>query len=285
LAIDSLTDRAAVRRLLDDAGVRPSKRLGQNFLVDSGVTRSFEEAAQAFRPAHIVEIGPGLGAVTQALAALAPELTAVEVDGRLAAHLRSTFASVPSVRVLHQSALDYPFPRGDGRTLVVGSIPYAITASILQHLVEGRDAILGAVLLTQREVAEKIEASPGPDGSALGVLVQAYSDVQRIRRVGRGCFLPEPDVDSVLWTLRFRDAPRFGTAAGAFFSLVRTIYGGRRKMLRSVLRGLGSREAIADALETAGIDPGTRGETLGFDGLDRLAQSLVERGVLLGTEE
>jgi 16S rRNA (adenine1518-N6/adenine1519-N6)-dimethyltransferase len=279
---DELTDRATVRRLLEEIGVRPSKRLGQSFLVDAGVVRSIEEAARAFSPERIVEIGSGLGAVTEALARLSAPVTAVEVDGRLAEHLRSVFARSSAVSVSHQDFLDYSFSGAEGKALVVGSIPYAITAPILQHLVECRDAISGAVLLTQREVEEKIAASPGASGLALGVLVRAYADVARIRLVGRRSFTPEPAVESALWTLRFRDVPRFTADAKAFFAVVRAIYGGRRKMLRSVLRDLAPTDVAAEALERAGIEPTVRGETLGFDGLDRLAKCLVAAKIGLG---
>jgi 16S rRNA (adenine1518-N6/adenine1519-N6)-dimethyltransferase len=270
--------------VLRQLGVRPSKRLGQSFLVDPGVVQAFADAARAFAPQHIVEIGPGLGAVTEALALVVPRLTAIEVDGRLAQRLAEAFADRPSVQVLHEDVLDHSFS-GDEDILVVGSIPYAITGRILQHLVEGRSGLVGAVLLTQREVAEKIAASPGPDGSALGVLVRAYADVERIRRVSRGCFFPEPDVDSALWTVCFLEAPRFSADAETFFAVVRAIYGARRKMLRSALRGFAARTDARRALELAEIDPTDRGETLGFDALDRLAVSIRELGITLGRQE
>ena len=276
---ESLTDRSVVRRLLGELDVRPSKRLGQSFLVDPGVPEAIAEAVGAFGPDRIVEIGAGLGAVTEAIASLAPEVIALEVDGRLAEHLSRQFSEEPAVSVLHQDVLEFSLPRSGGRMLVVGSIPYAITAPILQRLIEQRDALVGAVLLTQREVAERVEQSPGRGGSSLGVLVRAYADVERIRRVSRGCFYPRPDVDSLLWSMRFLDAARFKAGAEPFFSLVRAIYGARRKMLRGALRSLGDVETVSRALAEVGIDGTVRGETLGFEELDRLARALEVAGL------
>ena len=260
--------------MLHEAGVRPSKRLGQSFLVEPAILEAFRDAVSEMKPRRIVEIGPGLGAVTRVLAPLAPEVVAIEIDGRLADMLRRNLADLPSVTIFHQDALSYVLPEDDG-TWVVGSIPYAITAPILQHLVTHRRSISGAVLLTQREVAEKVAASPGPEGSALGILVQAYSDVRLVRRVGRGGFYPSPDVDSTLWTMRFLEEPRFTSNPKTFFAVVRTIYGARRKMLRAALRLALTRETVAAALQKADLDGSIRGETFGFAELDRLAVALA----------
>jgi len=271
---EALTDRGVVRRMLHESGVHPSKRLGQNFIVEPAVLDAFRAAVSEVKARRIVEIGPGLGAVTQVLAPLAPEVVAIEIDGRLANMLQRRLAGLPSVTVLHQDALDYVFPDDHDGTWVVGSIPYSITAPILQHLVTHRRSIAGAVLLLQREVAEKIAASPGPTGSALGVLVQAYSDVELLRRVSRGSFYPSPDVDSTLWTMRFLEGARFACDPGTFFTIVRAIYGARRKMLRAALRLVLPRAVVGEILDAARLDGSIRGETLDFAELSRLADAL-----------
>jgi 16S rRNA (adenine1518-N6/adenine1519-N6)-dimethyltransferase len=157
---------------------------------------------------------------------------------------------------------------------VVGSLPYRITAPILQRLMEHRAAFSGGLLITQREVAEKIVASPGKEGSALGILVRAYAEIELVRRIGRRSFEPIPDVDSSLWTVSFRDRPRFGANEAAFFLTVRALYNARRKMLRRVLRDLVPVGAVDAILAMARIDGDVRGETLGFDELDRLAKAV-----------
>jgi 16S rRNA (adenine1518-N6/adenine1519-N6)-dimethyltransferase len=278
LAADELTDRGTVRRLLREAGIRPSKRLGQSFLVDRAVVDAISRIVAEASPRRIVEIGAGLGTVTRALASLAREVVAIEIDRRLVAILERTVGDFDSVTVRHGDVLDYAFGERESapKALVFGSLPYASTAPILQHLVAHRRSIAAVVLLTQREVARKIEASPGASGSALGVLIRAYADVDLLRRVGRESFHPVPTVESSLWTMRFLERARFSAGPGAFFAVVRTVYGVRRKMLRVALRSLVPRERVGDVLRTAGIEGDVRGETLGFDELDRLAHALEE---------
>ncbi|MFC2077602.1 16S rRNA (adenine(1518)-N(6)/adenine(1519)-N(6))-dimethyltransferase RsmA [Candidatus Bipolaricaulota bacterium] len=287
MAVEELTDRGTVRRLLDEAGVRPSKRLGQNFLVEPTVLGSIEDAVAEASPRRIIEIGAGLGTVTRVLASLAPDVEAIEIDRRLVGVLERTVGGLDSVTVCQRDVLDHTFGDREHRagTVVFGSIPYASTAPILQRLVAHHESISAAVLLTQREVAEKIETSPGASGSALGVLVKAYADVRLIRRVRRGCFFPIPDVDSTLWTMRFLETPRFTSDPASFFSVVRAIYGVRRKMLRVALRQIASRECIDEALRTAEIDETVRGETLDFEELDRLACGLEREGTSFGTAD
>jgi len=284
LAADDLTNRSTVRRLLREAGIRPAKRLGQSFLVDRGVVDTIARTVGEASPTRIVEIGAGLGAVTRALAPLATDVVAIEIDRRLVSILERTVGNLDSVTVRHGDALDYTFdaPEGASRTLVFGSLPYASTAPILQHLVARRRAITEAVILTQREVAAKVEASPGASGSALGILVRAYADVAAIRQVGRESFHPVPDVDSTLWSIRFCEEPRFTAEPEAFFAAVRAIYGARRKMLRVALRPLLPRERVAEVLQTAGIEGNIRGETLGLEELDQLARALEASGIPFG---
>jgi 16S rRNA (adenine1518-N6/adenine1519-N6)-dimethyltransferase len=273
---DSLTDRRVVRALLAEAGVRPSKRLGQNFLVDPGVLEDIEEVIGRAAPATIVEIGPGLGAVTEVLIRLAPKVVAVEVDRRLAELLTNRLVGKENLEVLNEDVLrlDLKDHVGEGPVYVAGSLPYRITAPILKWLIDQRQAITGALLITQTEVAEKIAASPGKDGTALGLLIRAYADVESVRRVARGCFVPVPAVDSTLWSLAFRARPRFESNPEAFFAVVRALYGTRRKMIRGALRALVPADSVGGVLDEAEIDGTARGEELGFEQLDRLAASV-----------
>jgi 16S rRNA (adenine1518-N6/adenine1519-N6)-dimethyltransferase len=161
---------------------------------------------------------------------------------------------------------------------VVGSIPYSITAPILQKLVEARASIRVAFLITQREVADKILASPGPAGTSLGTLVRAYAEVEIVRRVPRGSFHPVPAVDSTLWKLAMRDEPRFASPPEMFFAVVRAIYGARRKTLRNALQRAFACDDVAAWLARAGLEGGVRGETLDFEALDRLAAAAPDAG-------
>ncbi len=271
-----VTDRGVVRALLAEIGVRPSKRLGQSFLVDTGVLADLESSLEGTSPGTVVEIGPGLGAVTEVLLRHALKVVAVEVDRRLAELLEDRLGREDRLEVVREDILrlDLAERLGGGPAYIVGSLPYRITAPILKWMIGQRDAFSGALLITQREVAEKITASPSKRGSALGILVRAYADVEIVRRVNRGSFFPVPEVDSTLWSLTFRDRPRFGSDEGSFFAVVRALYGTRRKMIRGALRALLPAEAILTVLEEAEVDGTARGEELDFEQLDRLASAV-----------
>ena len=268
-----VTDRRVVRARLADAGVRPSKKLGQSFLVDDGVLASIEQILARVTPETIIEIGPGLGAVTDVLLRHARRIIAVEVDRRLAGLLEDRLGEHSRLEVRNEDVLnlDIADNLGDGLAYVVGSLPYRITAPILKWLIAQRGVLSGALLITQREVAEKLAASPGKEGSALGILIRAYAEVDIVRRVSRGSFFPVPEVDSTLWSLTFLERPRFESDSGTFFSVVRALYGTRRKMIRGALRVLLPTEAIGAVLEEARVDGTVRGEELDFEQLDRLA--------------
>jgi 16S rRNA (adenine1518-N6/adenine1519-N6)-dimethyltransferase len=249
--------------------------LGQNFLVDRSVLRAIVSEVERAKPDEVLEIGAGLGTVTRELARIASRVVAVEVDRRLTEILQRTVSGLENVEIVRQDFLEFDFAHGfaDRPVTVVGSIPYRITSPILKHLVDHRQSILEALLLAQSDVVEKITASPGPDGSALGVLVQAYADASIVRRVDRSAFFPTPVVDSTLWRLSIRKRPKFSANEEIFFRVVRTLYGARRKMIRRALRNWLSADQIEKVLEEAGIDPTARGETLSFEALDRLASA------------
>lgn len=271
-------DRAHVRRQLTDLGVRPSKRLGQNFLVDPTVAQRVADEASRESARCLVEIGPGLGSITRRLCRSGAPIVAVEIDRRLAEHLAGEFAGCPSVEIRAEDVLTVDLEeiaaRHGGSVTVVGSIPYSITAPILKWIVSHRTRIRSAVLVTQREVADKIAASPGKDGSSLGVYVQAYADVAVIGRIPRGAFFPVPEVDSSLWSLRFGRPPRFSASEGAFFAVVRALYGARRKTARNALRRFLPAEDVGRVLEAANVAGVARGETLGFPQLDAVAREV-----------
>ncbi|MBE0634967.1 ribosomal RNA small subunit methyltransferase A [Candidatus Bipolaricaulota bacterium] len=274
MAPDLLTDQSVVRSLLKKIGVSPAKRLGQNFLVDGHVVSMIREHVSSKNPDVIVEIGPGLGALTQALVEVAPSVLAVEIDRRLAKSLETRLGNHANLEVRTCDILQFDFQKEfEGRSvLVFGSLPYRITAPILKHLIRHRRVITDACLITQREVAEKIAHSPGKHGSALGVFVHSYADVAALRRIGKTSFFPVPEVESEYWELSFLAAPRFATEERAFFTVVRTLYGNRRKMVRRALQDILPVDRIHDVLASAQVDGTARGETLSFSELDCLAQ-------------
>jgi len=273
-----LTSPQQVATLLRSQQIRPSKTLGQNFLVDRNVLTAIIEQVSANRPVAVVEIGAGLGTMTQELSRIAPTVIAVEIDHRLAHILRMTTGALKNVTVWQGDFLAFDFTAhspGD-KVVVVGNIPYRSTAPILSKIIDNRSSITYALLMTQQEVAMKIAASPGPQGSVLGILVQAYAEVEIIRPVPRQAFYPIPKVDSMVWQLTFSNQPRFSVDHKLFFTIVRALYNKRRKMIRRALRDILPSNAIAAVLMRAEIDPTARGETLSFVELDRLAQQILE---------
>ena len=275
LATENLTNLNVVRSLLSKLDVRPQKRFGQNFLVDERIVSEICAHVQAKNPDVVVEIGPGLGALTQGIVEVAPSVVAVEIDKRMASSLAKRLGDHTNLEVRNCDILAFDFQKEfEGQSvLVLGSLPYRITTPILKHLIKHRSVISDACLITQLEVAEKISQSPGKNGSALGVFVHSFAFVAGLRRIRKASFFPVPEVDSAYWELSFLSSPRFSADEDAFFIMVRTLYRNRRKMSRRALQDLLPIEAIAGILEAAEIDGTARGETLSFAELDRLTQA------------
>jgi len=248
--------------------------LGQNFLVDRNVVTEIRERVRAKKPDVVVEIGPGLGALTQVIVEVADSVVAVEIDERLADSLAKRLGGHGNLEVRNCDILTFDFEKefASRSMLVLGSLPFRITTPILRHLIKYRSVISEACLITQLEVAEKIAHSPGKHGSALGVFVHSFAFVSGLRSIRKGSFFPVPDVDSAYWELSFLPSARFSAAEDAFFAVVRTLYRNRRKMSRRALQDLLPSDAIPGVLSTAEVDGTARGETLSFAELDRLAQ-------------
>lgn len=273
-----LTDKRAVVSRLRTLGVTPRKRRGQNFLVDREVLSRIVSEVRKSGPEVILEIGAGLGTVTQRLARIRTRLIAVEVDHRLAAALKQDLSSFRNVEVIGKDFLGLDLEKlGKGPYYVVGNLPYRITSPIIAKLVQKRKIISQSLLITQEEVAQKIMDSPGVHGSALGVFVNAYASMSLLTRIPKTSFYPVPQVDSALWRMELLDQPRFTVSPDSFLTLVRAIYGKRRKMLRRVLRDLVPAERVEEVLARASISPTRRGETLSFTALDRLAHAIFDQ--------
>lgn len=261
----------SVPTLLRAHGLRPRKRLGQNFLVDPVALGRIVDAADLDGDDAVVEVGAGVGNLTRLLAERAGQVVAVEVDERLVELLREQVSDLPNVEVLHGDVLsisDFGFPHLG--YAVVGNLPYYITSAVLRHFLEGRPRPQRLVVTVQREVAHRIVAEPG-DMSLLAVSVQFYGQPQIVARIPAGAFYPSPQVDSAV--IRIAIGPSPGVALGPgvgekeFFRVVRAGFSQKRKMLRNSLgAGLGLSSAEAEAaLLQAGIDPRRRAETLGLE--------------------
>ncbi|HEU5393263.1 MAG TPA: 16S rRNA (adenine(1518)-N(6)/adenine(1519)-N(6))-dimethyltransferase RsmA, partial [Candidatus Methylomirabilis sp.] len=275
---------AGVPAKLRALGVRPSKRLGQNFLCDPRVAARI--AALIEDPAEpVVEIGPGLGALSLHLAATGRPFVAVELDLRLADAMEGELGSFPRARVVRGDILDQRLDAlvpGPERITIVGNLPYSITTPALEWVVGQADRVRRALLMVQREYAERLTATPGSkEYGTVSVFVGLNAAVRRLFRVSPGSFHPRPQVESLVLEVVPRPYP--GTTAEereAAARLARASMGTRRKTLgNSLARGLGVEAAEARAvLDDAGLDPSRRGETLTIDDFVRLARAWMRRG-------
>jgi 16S rRNA (adenine1518-N6/adenine1519-N6)-dimethyltransferase len=259
----------------------PSKpRLGQNFLRDTEAIQRIANALGDLSGETVIEIGPGQGAITQALASKAAQVLAIELDPNLAAHLRNQF-SAERVTVIQADVLGFDFTAASktaGRRLVVaGNLPYYITSPILLKLAASHAALDRAVLMVQREVADRVVAVPGTrDYGLLSVTVQMYGPVARLFTLPPSAFSPPPDVHSTVFRWRF--APRFAelkVEEGGFLRFVRQVFAQKRKTLTNNLRAAGYEPAdVQTALASASIGAQARAEELPLDKLAALWVSL-----------
>ncbi len=248
--------------LLRRHGLRPKKEWGQNFLGDEQILGALAALARLRPGETVVELGAGRGHFTRALAATGAKVIAVERDRELAPILR---AQLPDVEVVEADAKSFDLrsaaARAGRRIVVCGNLPYHLSSPILFHLLDQRAALRRAVLLLQREVAERIAAPPGGrDYGLLSVLVQHVADASLELSVPRHAFTPPPEVESAALVLEFLEKPKAEVRDEARFrALVKAAFSQRRKTLWNALKGMrGAREA----LERSGIDPRRRGETL-----------------------
>ncbi len=259
-------------------------KLGQNFLVDDEAIQRIAASIGNLAGRTVVEIGPGQGAITAALAARAAHLLAVELDHTLALHLRVHFPP-ERVTVVEQDALQFDFAAASAaageRLLVVGNLPYGITSQILLKLASSHAALDRAVLMVQREVADRVVAQPGSrDYGLLSVTVQIYGPAERLFTLPPAAFSPPPDVHSTVFRWRF--APRFeelGIEEAGFLRFVRQCFAQKRKTLANNLRAARFQPAaIAAALAQAAIDPLARAEEVSIERFANLWQCLQAKG-------
>ena len=255
----------------------PSKpRLGQNFLRDATAMERIASALGDLRAETVIEIGPGQGAITRVLAVRAAQVIAIELDPALAEFLR---AELPGerVRVVQSDVLAFDFAQAAAqagkRLVVAGNLPYYITSPILLKLAENHASLDRAVLMVQREVADRIVARPGSrDYSVLSVTVQMYGPVEPLFTLPPTAFSPPPDVHSTVFRWRF--APRFvelGVEEAGFLRLVRKVFAQKRKTLTNNLRAAGYESAaIQDALAQASVPAQARAEALSLGQMARL---------------
>ncbi|MFC2343881.1 MAG: 16S rRNA (adenine(1518)-N(6)/adenine(1519)-N(6))-dimethyltransferase RsmA [Negativicutes bacterium] len=277
-----ISDPGVTRHILKAFDLHASKRLGQNFLIHGGTVEAIVETADICPGDRVLEIGPGIGTLTQGLAEAGASVTAVELDKKLPAVLAETLSGYDRVRIVGGDILktDIPALMGEEPFKVVANLPYYITTPILLTLLERRLPITRIVTMVQREVAERMIALPGGrDYGALSVAVQYYTEPRLAIEVSPRCFLPPPAVESAVMDCVVRKTPPVAVEDEKhFFRVVRGAFGQRRKTIGNALKSLGlPRDILQGALSKAGIDPLRRGETLSLSEFAALAGALTEK--------
>ena len=253
------------------------KRLGQNFLIDPNIIRKIVALAEVGAGDHVLEIGPGRGALTDLLCKTAGRVTAVEVDPRLHAYLAERQRDYPNLDLVLADALTYPLDALPVGTIVVANLPYYISTPLLFTLLDQRDRFPRLVLMLQNEVADRLVAKPGTsDYGVLSVMAQYAADITKAFRVSAECFRPRPDVGSAVVLLRTRAQRELSLDdESQFAALVRAAFAHRRKTLVNSLKDEGYDPVrIAGALERGTLSMTIRAEVLSLEQLINLARLL-----------
>ncbi|MBR6342579.1 MAG: 16S rRNA (adenine(1518)-N(6)/adenine(1519)-N(6))-dimethyltransferase RsmA [Selenomonadaceae bacterium] len=276
----TIASREVTQHILKVFHLRASKKLGQNFLIDAAVVRGIVEAAELQEGERVLEIGPGIGTLTQGLAESGAQVTAVELDKKLPAVLAETLKGYENVRIVQGDILktDIRELMGDAPFKVAANLPYYITTPILMALLEQRLPIRKIVTMVQKEVAERMIAPPGSKTyGALSVAVQYYTAPEIVLDVPPKSFIPAPEVDSVVIACKVRGEPPVTVRdEKLFFRVVKAAFGQRRKTLSNALKGAGFlKDEVQEALEKAGIEAARRGETLSLEEFAQLADAFA----------
>ncbi|MDP2938988.1 MAG: 16S rRNA (adenine(1518)-N(6)/adenine(1519)-N(6))-dimethyltransferase RsmA [Candidatus Omnitrophota bacterium] len=249
----------------------PKKQLGQNFLIDDNIRRKIIQACNLSKEDNVLEIGPGLGKMTKDLVILAKDVIAVEKDKRLTLYLCELFKDYKNLKILNQDILKYKIKTKN--TKIMGNIPYNITSPIIEHFINQKEKISVIYITIQKEVGERIVASPGTkDYSSFSLFVQ-YHTIPEIKfLISRGCFKPQPRVDSCFLELSIRDIPAVKVKnEELFFKIIRTCFNQRRKMISNTLKKIITAQKITELSQQTGINPSNRPEDLSLEEFGRIA--------------
>lgn len=269
-----------IMALLNDVGFRFSKAKGQNFLIAPWVPERIAEACGADGSTGVVEIGPGVGCLTEQLARRAARVVSYEVDRTLQPVLAVTLAGLDNVDVVFEDVMRRDLAADTAamlpglRPVVCANLPYSITSPVLKKICQAR-AFDTVTVMVQKEVARRMCAGPGGvDYSAFTLLISWYAQPELLFTVGPECFVPRPQVTSAVVRLKMRDSPPADADESAFFTVVRAAFNQRRKTLANALSGLYGRKAAAAAMAACGLDGHVRGEQLSLSQFAALANSI-----------
>lgn len=276
------------RAILEKYGFSFKKSLGQNFLIDTNILNRIVDHAELTAESGAIEIGPGIGALTEQLARRSKSVLAFEIDQRLLPILEETLSPYPNTKVINedilkadvQKAIEEEFA-GLSDIMVVANLPYYVTTPIIMKLLEDQLPIRGIVCMLQKEVADRIAAKPGSKNyGSLSIAIQYYTKAETVMIVPKTVFVPQPNVDSAVIRLTKLEEPAVIVKSESFFfQVTRASFAQRRKTILNNLtnqlpNGKQRKEQILEALTEAAIEPGRRGETLSLDEFAILSDKL-----------
>lgn len=273
--------REVTTHILKTFNLRADKRLGQNFLVDEEIVNKIAAAAELSEADTVLEVGPGIGTLTQALAMTGAKVVAVELDRRLLPVLEKTLDGYDNVEIINEDILKLDIKKAvpQDNFKVVANLPYYITTPIIFNLLEQKLPMERLVVMVQKEVAERIAARPGgKDYGALSVAIQYYTEPEIAFAVPSSAFIPQPSVDSAVIVCKRRSTPAVDVVdEKLFFRVVKAAFSVRRKMLSNALKNMGiTGEQVTSWLEMAGIDGKRRGETLSLEEFASLTNTFAK---------
>ena len=276
-----LYSKKTIAQLLDELDIAPLKKFGQNFLADENIVEKIAE--NAVDGDYVIEIGPGLGVLTDALSRRCKKVLAVEIDGGMVRALKRTLADRDNVTVINEDVLKTDLKAmalehfGTDEFCVAGNLPYYITAKCLMHVLESGAQVKRFTAMVQREVAQRLASSPGDaDYGALTASVAYFGGAREILKVSADCFLPKPEVESSV--IQITPERQFEIEREKYVKTVRGMFAMRRKTLANNMKssfGIPG-DAAQDVFVRAGIDPKRRAETLSAEEFARLAQAIYE---------
>ncbi|GAB6099742.1 16S rRNA (adenine(1518)-N(6)/adenine(1519)-N(6)) -dimethyltransferase RsmA [Halanaerocella petrolearia] len=279
-----ISSPSQTKEILREYNLNLKKSLGQNFLVDGNILRNIVRVADLTKEHTVVEIGPGIGSLTEQLADEAGHVMAVELDDRLIPVLNDTLDGYNNVEIIHDDALEVDFDNLAGEDYkVVANLPYYITTPIVMRLLEEDFAVDEIVVMVQKEVAERMVASPedGKDYGVLSIGVQYHTEASIAFEVPPNVFIPQPRVDSAVVSLKVREEAKADVLDEEFFfKVVRAAFQQRRKTIRNALSKAAninlSRDLVDQALDEVGIDSRRRGEKLNIEQFAQLSDTIYQ---------
>ena len=285
---NQLLTTTEIRELASKLDLKPTKKLGQNFVTDQNTVEKIVRTSKVNKDSIVLEVGPGLGSLTLALLATGAKVFAVEIDQRLAELLpitaKSKGFSVDQLEVINKDALEITTNDIKNPNILVANLPYNVSVPVIIHILETFPSIENYLVMVQSEVADRLAASPGSRtyGSP-SVKLQWYGEVSKAGSVSRSVFWPVPNVDSDLVQItRKKDVDQ--SIRKELFAVVDAAFSQRRKMLRSALSSMcAGSEKASEVLESAQIDPQLRGEALNVDDYVRLTYSMKKSGITINS--